>query len=87
MKVKYIAVPVSERLPMNGKCIIGVKMEPQSSTNGKAFPENILLEEVPDHSEEMLSLLEECLGKLPINTDYQVTFYRKVEQLILKIKE
>ncbi|MCT3662554.1 hypothetical protein HZR00_08525 [Elizabethkingia anophelis] len=58
MKTKYIAVPVSERLPINGKYIIGIKMELQSSTNGKAFPENILLEEVPDHSEEMLSMLE-----------------------------
>ncbi|MDV3750623.1 hypothetical protein CMU19_04350 [Elizabethkingia anophelis] len=58
MKTKYIAVPVSERLPINGKYIIGIKMEPQSTTNGKVFPENLLLEELPDHSEEILSLLE-----------------------------
>lgn len=40
-----------------------------------------------NHLQEMTSMLEECLGKLPINTDSQVTFYKKVEQLILKIKE
>ncbi|WP_407505083.1 hypothetical protein [Elizabethkingia meningoseptica] len=61
MKTKYVKVPVSERLPINGKYIIGIKMEPQSTTNGKAFPENILLEEVPDHSEEMLSVLSEVM--------------------------
>ncbi|OPC66360.1 hypothetical protein DSC47_10100 [Elizabethkingia miricola] len=50
------------------------------------FVKKKVLKNVPDHSEEMLSMLEECLEKLPINTDSQVAFCKKVEQLILKIK-
>ncbi|WP_407501484.1 hypothetical protein [Elizabethkingia anophelis] len=91
MKKKYIAVPVSERLPINGKYIIGIKMEPQSTTNGKVFPENLLLEELPDHSEEMLSLLENV--KLFFQphphfafTDDQESTLKQIEELINKVK-
>lgn len=42
--------------------------------------------EKEDYTAEMLFMLEECLQKLPINTDSQVAFYKKLEHLILKIK-
>lgn len=74
MKTKYIAVPVSERLPEKGKDIIILWNDyPEIIAKGTISKfgnlivhgnvdyegkPDLYLEEVPDHSEEMLSLLE-----------------------------
>ncbi|MCT4054975.1 hypothetical protein [Elizabethkingia anophelis] len=77
MKTKYIAVPVSERLPERGKNIIFLWNDhPEIIAKGTISKfgnlivhgnvdyegkPDLYLEEVPDHSEEMLSVLSEVM--------------------------
>ncbi|MEL7678153.1 hypothetical protein [Elizabethkingia meningoseptica] len=78
MKTKYVKVPVSERLPKDRNDVIVIdeygqsgeaffmKNEEWSVYNRDVVTGNIdfWLEEVPDHSEEMLYMLEDCLKSL-----------------------
>ncbi|EPL7679799.1 hypothetical protein RG089_002840 [Elizabethkingia anophelis] len=101
MKTKYIAVPVSERLPEKEGCypiifknsdIIRDYYRGKDVLSEEFWKNNIefWLEEKEDHSEEMLSLLEDV--KLFFQphphfafTDDQESTLKQIEELINKI--
>ncbi|MBG0514074.1 hypothetical protein [Elizabethkingia meningoseptica] len=104
MKTKYIAVPVSERLPEERVDVIIID-EYGDKGEGFVLPDNdwmvysdsvtgsieYWLEPVPDHSEEMLSLLEEVNGLF--KPDFYSSFdedqrdtLKQIEELINKVK-
>ncbi|MYZ60741.1 hypothetical protein EH151_12675 [Elizabethkingia anophelis] len=108
MKTKYVKVPVSERLPEKGKDIIILWNDyPEIIAKGTISKfgnlivhgnvdyegkPDLYLEEVPDHSEEMLSLLEEVKNKFKPSLSHpleegQEEFINQIEQLINKVKD
>ncbi|WP_407532984.1 hypothetical protein [Elizabethkingia anophelis] len=106
MKTKYIAVPVSERLPKDTNDVIVIDEHGQSgeaffrksekwyvynrdAVNGRI---EFWLEEKEDHSEEMLSLLEDVKNKFKPSLSHpleegQEEFINQIEQLINKVKD
>ncbi|MCT4287381.1 hypothetical protein HZP25_11720 [Elizabethkingia anophelis] len=107
MKTKYVKVPVSERLPeksglylANWKTTDGSESWKTShyvSIDGNCRGEWKLyvtdfLEEVPDHSEEILSMLEDVKNKFKPSLSHpleegQEEFLNQIEQLINKVKD
>lgn len=91
MKTKYVKVPVSERLPeKSGFYIMFVKNNPIPATRYFAklgFNENLesWLEPVPDHSEEMLDMLE-IIKRNGSTCDWAI-LEKDIEKLINKVKE
>ncbi|MVW92440.1 hypothetical protein FCL53_10735 [Elizabethkingia meningoseptica] len=104
MKTKYVKVPVSERLPEERVDVIIID-EYGDKGEGFVLPDNdwmvysdsvtgsieYWLEPVPDHSEEMLSLLEEVKNKFKPSLSHpleegQEEFINQIEQLINKVK-
>ncbi|MDV4010016.1 hypothetical protein CMT57_09265 [Elizabethkingia anophelis] len=109
MKTKYVKVLVSERLPEETVDVIIID-EFGDKGEGFALPDkdwmvytdNVTgsieywLEPVPDHSEEMLSLLEELIslkhlkdtdGKTPYYLERQPKAWEKAKNLINKVKD
>ncbi|HAY3553797.1 hypothetical protein [Elizabethkingia meningoseptica] len=99
MKTKYVKVPVSDRLPEKEEEFLTSKGELYFSIERKQFETykntrnsnpSFWLEEKEDHSEEMLSLLEDV--KLFFQphphfafTDDQESTLKQIEELINKI--
>ncbi|HFK5584495.1 TPA: hypothetical protein ACGZ92_000678 [Elizabethkingia anophelis] len=100
MKTKYIAVPVSERLPEKSGFYNTDQGELEFSkelgdefyfVDGPVLNVQWWLEEKEDHSEEMLSLLEEVNGLF--KPDFYSSFdedqrdtLKQIEELINKVK-
>ena len=104
MKTKFVKIPVSERLPERsgwnicfeegeqGKCLYHFHID-TGFKNGYANDKvTHWLEEKEDHSEEMLSMLEDV--KLFFQphphfafTDDQESTLKQIEQLINKVKD
>lgn len=95
MKTKYVKVPVSERLPeKEGYC--SVIFKDSDTIRDYYHAKNVLsenfwkihiefwLEEVPDYSDEMLSMLENCRNALKITYGCNVD---RIEELINKVKD
>ncbi|WP_185241803.1 hypothetical protein [Elizabethkingia anophelis] len=113
MKTKYVKVPVSERLPEKGKDIIILWNDyPEIIAKGTISKfgnlivhgnvdyegkPDLYLEEVPDHSEEMLSVLSEVMRFkhelrmiMSDKLQYPDNFLKALtdaEQLINKVKD
>lgn len=108
MKVKYVKIPVIERLPEKGGNYTIVtfsknvhyefRYDNESEKSIELWKSIVdwFLEEVPDHSEEMLSMLEELVslkhlkdtdGKTPYYLERQPKAWEKAKQLINKVKD
>ncbi|MCL1692024.1 hypothetical protein [Elizabethkingia anophelis] len=95
MKTKFVKIPVSERLPeLEGEYFVIMKGDFKNKLhfNGSKFSifnRNAILywlKEVPDHSEEMLSLLEEIIIHSKIDESHDYNLINKAKQLINKVK-
>ncbi|MCT4034884.1 hypothetical protein HZQ14_15785 [Elizabethkingia anophelis] len=101
MKTKYIAVPVSERLPEKSRYYNTDQGDLEFSkelgdefffVDGPVLNVQWWLEEKEDHSEEMLSLLEDVKNKFKPSLSHpleegQEEFINQIEQLINKVKD
>ncbi|WP_090347006.1 hypothetical protein [Elizabethkingia miricola] len=101
MKTKYVKVPVSERLPNKEEEFLTSKGELYFSIERKQFETykntrnsnpSFWLEEKEDHSEEMLSMLEEVKNKFKPSLSHpleegQEEFINQIEELINKVKQ
>lgn len=106
MKTKYVKVPVSERLPEKSGFYFIIKpnshfdklkatyfsVNTEDFGDGKDNEAEYWLEEVPDHSEEMLSMLEEVKDFFQPHfflypLEGQEEFINEIEQLINKVKD
>ncbi|TYO83773.1 hypothetical protein LX74_04050, partial [Elizabethkingia miricola] len=95
MKTKYVKVPVSERLPNKEEEFLTSKGELYFSIERKQFETykntrnsnpSFWLEEKEDHSEEMLSMLEEVKNKFKPSLSHpleegQEEFINQIEEL------
>ncbi|HFK5563461.1 TPA: hypothetical protein ACGZ9C_003129 [Elizabethkingia anophelis] len=100
MKTKYVKVPVSERLPDKEELYL-VRSKQGFISEMKFYKDEewlwksskeYWLEEKEDHSEEMLSLLEEVKNKFKPSLSHpleegQEEFINQIEQLINKVKD
>ncbi|OPC51497.1 hypothetical protein BAY06_03985 [Elizabethkingia anophelis] len=110
MKTKYVKVPVSDRCPKDRNDVIVIDEYGQSgeaffmkNEEWHVYNRDVVtgridfwLEEKEDHSEEMLSLLEELIslkhlkdtdGKTPYYLERQPKAWEKAKQLINKVKD
>lgn len=99
MKTKYVKVQVSERLPeKEGKYTVQrndsedwhemyyFNGSPLNVSFWKRYIE-YWLEEVPDHSEEMLSMLEKVVGFTSLGERVPDYLTHEIEELINKVKD
>ncbi|MDV3814201.1 hypothetical protein CMU15_00450 [Elizabethkingia anophelis] len=103
MKTKYVKVPVSDRLPEKGiNSILLWNENPELVAKGYVSKfgnliihgnvdyegkPDLYLEEVPDHSEEMISLLEKIIIHSKIDESHDYNLINKAKQLINKVKD
>ena len=98
MKTKYVKVPVSERLPEKEELYL-VRSKQGFISEMKFYKDEewlwksskeYWLEEVPDHSEEMLSMLEEIVDaqyNSEISLSELNTTIRKAKEFLNKVKD